>query len=230
MDNDKQTLTFNQPLKDETIKLQNDRSITRIEHLSTELFVTIFGYLNCYDIYEAFSNLNYRFQRLLNSSFYFYEIDLNQFVPTRNKLTALPCLFFLSIIIDDTDENVGEIYQLILVLPKLKSISLTINSIDSQINLLTYTKKRQSTIEYLSINSRITIGQIFDILAYTPQIHHMHVRQTEMYSRRIHLESPIKLTNLTHISIHKFDGNLNQFETFLSQIYCKLKYLHITLT
>ncbi|CAF3826738.1 unnamed protein product, partial [Rotaria sp. Silwood1] len=78
MDNDKQTLTFNQPLKDETIKLQNDRSITRIEHLSTELFVTIFGYLNCYDIYEAFSNLNYRFQRLLNSSFYFYEVRSNK--------------------------------------------------------------------------------------------------------------------------------------------------------
>ncbi|CAF3776160.1 unnamed protein product [Rotaria sp. Silwood1] len=78
MDNDKQTLTFNQPLKDETIKLQNDRLITRIEHLSTELFVTIFGYLHCYDIYEAFSNLNYRFQQLLNSSFYFYEVRSNK--------------------------------------------------------------------------------------------------------------------------------------------------------
>ncbi|CAF4988972.1 unnamed protein product, partial [Rotaria sp. Silwood1] len=228
MDNDKQTLTFNQPLKDETIKLQNDRLITRIEHLSTELFVTIFGYLHCYDIYEAFSNLNYRFQQLLNSSFYFYEVRSNKatFIETFTNNYQQ----FLLLNSDDTDENVGEICQLILALPKLKSISLTINSIDSQINLLTYTKKRQSTIEYLSINSRITIGQIFDILAYTPQIHHMHVRQTEMYSRRIHLESPIKLTNLTHISIHKFDGNLNQFETFLSQIYCKLKYLHITLT
>ncbi|CAF4498190.1 unnamed protein product [Rotaria sp. Silwood2] len=227
MDNDKQTLTFNQPLKDETIKLQNDRSINRIENFSTELFVTIFGYLNCYDIYEAFSNLNYRFQQLLNSSFHFYKvrsnkatfnetftnnykqflhlnsrnifsmrlwaslengqfllslitdssmssleslhifyIDLNQLVPILNKLTALSRLFSLSIIIDDTDENVDQIYQLILALPKLKSISLTINSIDSQINLLTYTKKQQSTIEYLSINHRITIGQLFDILAY----------------------------------------------------------------
>ncbi|CAF3460830.1 unnamed protein product, partial [Rotaria sp. Silwood2] len=248
-------------------------------------------YLDCYDIYEAFSNLNHRFQQLLNSSFHFYKvrsnkatfnetftnnykqflhlnsrnifsmrlwaslengqfllslitdssmssleslhifyIDLNQLVPILNKLTALSRLFSLSIIIDDTDENVDEIYQLILALPKLKSISLTINSIDSQINLLTYTKKQQSTIEYLSINHRITIGQLFDILAYTPQVRHMNVRQTEMHSRRIHLESPIKLTNLTHISIKNFDGNLNQFETFLSQISCRLKYLHITLT
>ncbi|CAF5157900.1 unnamed protein product, partial [Rotaria sp. Silwood1] len=77
MDKDKQTITFNESVKDKTIKLQDDQSITRIEDLSTELFVTIFSYLDCYEIYTAFSNLNYRFQQLLNSSRPLYKIQLN---------------------------------------------------------------------------------------------------------------------------------------------------------
>jgi hypothetical protein len=39
-----------------------------MENLSNELFYEIFDYLDSCDIYQAFSNLNYRFQRLLNSS------------------------------------------------------------------------------------------------------------------------------------------------------------------
>ncbi|CAF3773086.1 unnamed protein product [Rotaria sordida] len=43
-------------------------SINSIENLSDELFYEIFDYLNGCEIYNAFSNLNYRFQRLTNSS------------------------------------------------------------------------------------------------------------------------------------------------------------------
>ena len=144
-------------------------------------------------------------------SFHINYIDSNQLVSILHKLTALPRLFSLSFIIDDIHENIDQIYQLILALPTLKSISLIINSIDSHINLVTYNKKRQSTIEYLSINHRITIDQVFDILAYTPQIYHLNVRQIEMYSRHIHLESLMELENLTRISIQTFNRNLKQF-------------------
>ncbi|CAF4217004.1 unnamed protein product [Rotaria sp. Silwood2] len=43
-------------------------SINSIENLSDELFYEIFDYLNGCEIYHAFSNLNYRFEQLINSS------------------------------------------------------------------------------------------------------------------------------------------------------------------
>ncbi|CAF1396824.1 unnamed protein product [Rotaria sp. Silwood1] len=43
-------------------------SITLIENLSNEFFFEIFEYLDGYEIYQTFSNLNHRFQQLINSS------------------------------------------------------------------------------------------------------------------------------------------------------------------
>jgi hypothetical protein len=51
-------------------------SITYIEHLSNEFFYEIFDYLDAWDIYAAFSNLNYRFQQLLLNSSILYKIKL----------------------------------------------------------------------------------------------------------------------------------------------------------
>ncbi|CAF1478822.1 unnamed protein product [Rotaria sordida] len=48
---------------------QETMSINSIENFSDELFYEIFDYLNDCEIYNAFSNLNYRFQQLINSSF-----------------------------------------------------------------------------------------------------------------------------------------------------------------
>ncbi|CAF3712013.1 unnamed protein product, partial [Rotaria sp. Silwood1] len=41
-------------------------SITHLEDLSNELFYEIFDYLDIYDVYEAFSKVNTRFENLLN--------------------------------------------------------------------------------------------------------------------------------------------------------------------
>ncbi len=54
-----------------------DRSITCIKNLSNECFYEIFDYLDGCQIYEAFSNLNYRFQQLLNSSSLLFNIKCN---------------------------------------------------------------------------------------------------------------------------------------------------------
>ncbi|CAF4564186.1 unnamed protein product, partial [Rotaria magnacalcarata] len=43
-------------------------SITTLDNVSNELSYEIFGYLDGCQIYESFSNLNYRFYQLLNSS------------------------------------------------------------------------------------------------------------------------------------------------------------------
>src|SRR6202044_1665767 len=53
-------------------------SITSIEDLSNEFFYEIFDYLDGCNIYQAFSNLNYRFQELLNSSSLLLKINFHR--------------------------------------------------------------------------------------------------------------------------------------------------------
>jgi hypothetical protein len=64
--------------------IEHNESITSIENLSNEIFLEIFEYLTGFDIFEAFSHLNFRFQNLLNSSllllkikFYYQNVYLN---------------------------------------------------------------------------------------------------------------------------------------------------------
>ncbi|CAF1337297.1 unnamed protein product [Rotaria sordida] len=52
-------------------------SISSIEDLSNELFYEIFEYLDACKIYYAFSNLNYRFQKLINSSSLLLKLKLD---------------------------------------------------------------------------------------------------------------------------------------------------------
>ncbi|CAF1449856.1 unnamed protein product [Adineta steineri] len=52
-------------------------SITCIENLSNEFFYEMFDYLDGYDIYKAFSNMNHRFQQLVNSSFILFKIKFD---------------------------------------------------------------------------------------------------------------------------------------------------------
>jgi hypothetical protein len=48
-----------------------------IENLPNELFYEIFSYINSFDLYKIFSNLNMRFQHLLATSFLKFKIDLS---------------------------------------------------------------------------------------------------------------------------------------------------------
>ncbi|CAF5059390.1 unnamed protein product [Rotaria sp. Silwood1] len=79
MEQIKRKLSFNQLSEDKTKKLRNkfNRSITSIENLSNEFFYEIFDYLNGCEIYQTFSNLNHRFQQLLNSSLLRFKINLH---------------------------------------------------------------------------------------------------------------------------------------------------------
>ncbi|CAF4698595.1 unnamed protein product, partial [Rotaria sp. Silwood2] len=52
-------------------------SIIYLENLSNELFNEILDYLDGCDIYNAFSNLNYRFQQFLNSSCILFKIQFH---------------------------------------------------------------------------------------------------------------------------------------------------------
>jgi hypothetical protein len=48
-----------------------------IEDLSNEIFYEIFDYLDGWEIYETFSNLNHRFEQLLNSSLLLLKIKFD---------------------------------------------------------------------------------------------------------------------------------------------------------
>ena len=52
------------------------KSITTIEHFSNEFFDEVFDYLDGCEIYQAFVNLNHRFQQLLNSPSVLFKINL----------------------------------------------------------------------------------------------------------------------------------------------------------
>ncbi|CAF3460132.1 unnamed protein product, partial [Rotaria sp. Silwood2] len=79
MDQIKRKLSFNQSLKEDIKKSRNefDQTITSIENFSNEFFYEIFDYLYGDDIYKAFSNLNDRFQQLLNSSAVLFKIYID---------------------------------------------------------------------------------------------------------------------------------------------------------
>jgi hypothetical protein len=70
----KRKLCFNHSSEEEIKKFRGKLSINCIENLSNELFYEIFNYLYAWDIYNAFSNLNYRFQQLLDNSSILYKI------------------------------------------------------------------------------------------------------------------------------------------------------------
>ncbi|CAF1232472.1 unnamed protein product [Adineta steineri] len=75
MNKDKQKLNYNQSLEKRSSIVH---SISSIENLPNELFNEIFDYLGAYHMHQAFSNLNYRFQRLINSSSLLFKITFRR--------------------------------------------------------------------------------------------------------------------------------------------------------
>ncbi|CAF4146710.1 unnamed protein product, partial [Rotaria sordida] len=122
----------------EVIKNSRDRkrkSITSIEHLSNDLFYEIFDYFEGFDLYNAFSNLNIRFQDLLQCiylrlkihfpfqrEFHFQYRLQNVIIPNKSRIISL-CIIeirnndaiFSSMIIDSSFNRLES-----LILGKIK--------------------------------------------------------------------------------------------------------------
>ncbi|CAF0950409.1 unnamed protein product [Adineta steineri] len=96
MNKDKQKLNYNQSLEKRN---RIDHSISSIENLPNELFDEIFNYLDTYHMHQAFYNLNYRFQRLINSSSRTFEITFRRSKSEqmiRFDKNQIPFIHFLS--------------------------------------------------------------------------------------------------------------------------------------
>ncbi|CAF1396806.1 unnamed protein product [Rotaria sp. Silwood1] len=102
-------------------------SITLIENLPNELFFEIFEYLDGCEIYQAFSNLNYHFQQLINSlflllKFNFYRLTSDNVYTNTYKQLLL--------------NNKHQILSFHIILPLEKDDFLSSFSIDSSFDHL----------------------------------------------------------------------------------------------
>ncbi|CAF5061595.1 unnamed protein product [Rotaria sp. Silwood1] len=263
-------------------------SINSIENLSNEFFVELFDYLDGIDIYNAFSNLNHRFQQLLNSSFLLFKIKIDspsdelytkiyeqlillnkrqiysfylcisshneQFfssfsidssldhleslilseiestilIQLLSKLTYLSRLFSLTIDMLYDSIQLTDIYQLIFALPKLKYLKFSTEDSDINISLPFSLKNQFSTIEYLIINHSCTFNELSAILSYTPQLSRLNFAHTNDNNSIITNILPIRLSNLSYISLNVHYIKFDEFIIFIKNLDCKLQILHFT--
>ena len=56
------------------VEIEMNQTISSLENLSNELFYEIFDYLDGMHLYQAFSNLNHHFQRLITAPFVLFKI------------------------------------------------------------------------------------------------------------------------------------------------------------
>ena len=276
----------------------NDQSLNCIENFSNECFYEIFDYLDGCEIYQAFSNLNSRFQQLINSSILLFKIKYDHLtllskdifrynyeqILVNNKhqiysinistmedmfFTLSFCLFHASYdrlesltIIDiksntlrlllnhykclprlfslniNTETNytlteMTDIYQLIFALPNLKSFEFETDIIDvlSILPLSIASNQQFNNIKYLYIHHSCDVNELFAIISYTPQLCHLKLEYVCEDDESINANvSPISLSNLTHISIDRYETTFEKFQWFIKNIYCKLKFLYFNVT
>jgi hypothetical protein len=102
-------------------------SISLIENLSNEFFYEMFDYLDGYDIYQSFSNLNDRFEQLLKCSSLLFKIKLDSSYPDNFKQFILlnkHKLFTLNLSISSEDEDFFSSIPIDSSLDRLESIVL----------------------------------------------------------------------------------------------------------
>ena len=262
-------------------------SRTLVENLPNETFYEIFDYFDSYEIYHSFSNLNHRFQQLINSSslllkikfdwllqmtetfpknyehiihlnksqifsiyiwsseytyqilslfdfdssftclesiaFSLYEPELlTLLIP---KLTCLPRLFSLTIDSASHQKDLGDIYQLIFKLPKIKYIKFTaaeFNDFYITDLLPTATDEQTSSVEHLIIDHECDLKDLFKIISYTPQLRRLKLSMLINKNKRIQDTKPMILSNLIHLSIYADEITFNEFKIFINQIKFKI--------
>ncbi|CAF3749527.1 unnamed protein product [Rotaria sordida] len=285
----KRNVVDSQSLYKETKKLRTilNKSITCIENLPNEIFYEIFIYLEGCKLYEAFTNLNIRFQRLLTSSYLSLNIQISSslesilehrfkhiIIPNKHKIVSISLinycgndqmftlftidssftqleslvlknvdenkiitillnlislfrLFSLTIYLNDNCQDLSNIYRLIFRLPVLKSIRLLSKKFLKFTRIPIASNKQYSSIEYMNINHRCTLNNLICLLSYTPRLSHLTCEELFGLLHNISIEIPIKLSNLTHISIGFCKIQFQDLEIFIQKFCTQIKVLRI---
>ena len=141
----------------------------------------------------------------------------------------LPCLYSLTIVINETDEDeIGDIYRMTFQLSALKYFKFEIsNRLTHYLDLPKATPTEQSSIEYLSIRHHLTIDDLSDLLTYTPHLKHLNCMTCVQSNSLDLITNPIPLKDLVHVSLSIDQISFNIFEQFLLQIGSQLRVLSL---
>ncbi|CAF3471663.1 unnamed protein product [Rotaria socialis] len=210
--------------------------ITTIENLSNELFYEIFDYLDGCNIYQAFLNLNYRFQQLLHASALHFKITIPSSDETDeedyeqllhiNKQQILS----LTVTLYSSEDNLFSLYPINLF-TCLESLSLS--SIQSEILIsiltdLTYsTHLRSLTIDIDTQSPSSNLNEIYRLIFTLPQLKYVSCSSdSTIRSKLLSVATKKQLTTIEHLVIDH-NCTFSQLSIIISYT-PKLRYLHIS--
>ncbi|CAF1156051.1 unnamed protein product [Adineta steineri] len=139
---------------------ETDKSYTCLENLSNELLYEILEYIDAYDIYKSFSNLNIRLQNLIISSSLLLRIKLNLkskslleyrcehvIIPNSHRILSLHLIdellirnFFYHCIIDSSFQRLESIMLIGIEAEKLRTTLFYLNTLSRLFSLTIFIK------------------------------------------------------------------------------------------
>ena len=139
-----------------------------------------------------------------------------------SNLSSLPRLYSLTIDTQSQFDDIKQLYQLVLPLPKLKYFKC-----DADIQTFCYLPpvtdaKQLSSIEYLVCYHACTVNEISTILPYLPKLCHLSFRKSDDDDDDEHIEGIS--SNLTHLHI---DSDIVLFDHLRMFINEKLRVLSL---
>jgi hypothetical protein len=143
------------------------------------------------------------------------------------SLVRLPRLFSLTIATWGCNENIKQVYPLIMALPTLKYYQFWFPGDKYSISLPIATNQQFSSIEHLVIEHSCTFNELSAIISYTPQLHRLSSKNALISNPNIGIISPTALSNLTHLSIGLKGVTFDEFEIFIRKMSSKLKVLSV---
>ncbi|CAF3657542.1 unnamed protein product [Rotaria sp. Silwood1] len=200
-------------------------SKTSIESLSNELFNEIFDYLDGSDIYQAFSNLNHRFQYFLNSSSFPLKITVNSssyksytnthqqlLFNTKHRVISLHLIlplqnneFFLSYSIDSSFNRL-ESLVLFKISPSILLLLLT--NLTCLPRLFSLTIDTQRTFDDLT--------EVYRLIFVLPKLKYMKCSaRGTVLSMSLPIAKKERLTNIEYLVINH-SCTFNQVSTIIS--------------
>jgi hypothetical protein len=144
-------------------------------------------------------------------------------------LNLLPRLSSLTIHLEeDSQDNVKDVYRIMLCLPSLKYSKLSASYYDES-NLFIPLALNQpfSTIEYLVILVGCSIKDLTSILYHTPHLRHLYCHRLLAMDEIGGKEVSLTLPNLTHVHFEECLVKFDAFKVFMKKICSKLQRLYL---
>jgi hypothetical protein len=172
--------------------------------------------------------LNASFVRL--ESLTLYGMTRDKLVPLLTGLISLPCLFSLSINLDDSLKRKAAVYRLIFRLPVLKYGKFLLERRHelSGLTIPDNNLDETSPIEYFITNAYCYLHQFVALLSYTPRLRHFSCAHLSGIKNRLPKVSITSL-NLTHLYIDDCLLSFDQFESFVVKFCLRLKLLSLSI-